>query len=320
MKILIVRFSSIGDIVLTTPIVRCLKMQGEHEVHYIVKSRFKEILDSNPHIDKVWSFDNDISEIIGLLKKESFDHLVDLHRNLRSMRLKMSIGVKSSTFNKLNTQKWLLVNFKWNRMPDLHIVDRYFQAVRSLGIQNDGRGLDFYFNDHLPAVEFNEPFVCLVIGAAHATKQIPTSKAIEICNLSPLPIVLLGGKLEENKSKEIQLKSKAKIIDKVGKLSIAGSAQWINKSSYVITADTGMMHIAAALNKPMAVLWGSTVKDFGMTTYTGKEGLQVSDFEILDLPCRPCSKLGLEKCPRKHFRCMNDISASEVILTMKTQI
>lgn len=318
MKILIVRFSSIGDIVLTTPIVRCLKLQGKFEIHYVVKSSYRELLALNPHIDKIWSFEKDISEITESLKKESFDHIVDLHHNLRSMRLKKQLGVKSSTFPKLNIQKWLLVNLKWNRLPNKHIVDRYFMAVQPIGIQNDGKGLEFYLPEPLPAIEIQKPFLCLVIGAAHFTKQIPAEKAIEICNLSPLPVVLLGGKNERDKAIAIQHKSSGMIINKVGKLSLHESAVWISASDYVITADTGMMHIAAALNKPMAVLWGSTVKDFGMSPYSPEGDLHVSDYEILGLPCRPCSKLGFGKCPKKHFKCMKEISASDVISTMKT--
>jgi ADP-heptose:LPS heptosyltransferase len=146
MKILVIRFSSIGDIVLTSPVVRCIKKQLPHaEVHFLIKPQFKAVVEHNPYIDKIHYLGDSIAETIAQLRAENFDYLIDLHNNLRSLRIKLALsGVKSFSFDKLNFQKWLLVNMHLNRMPEVHIVDRYLHTVQSLGVKNDGAGLDYF--------------------------------------------------------------------------------------------------------------------------------------------------------------------------------
>ena len=213
MKILVIRFSSIGDIVLTTPVVRCLKQQLGAEVHFLTKRNFEKIVLSNPHIDRVFSIEKKTSEVIKLLKTEGYDAVIDLHVNLRSLQVKMALGVRSYSFDKLNFEKLLMTNFKINRLPHAHIVDRYLKTVEPLSVKNDGKGLDFFIpkEDEIDVISdsrFQIPegvspsnfklqtsnYVAFVIGAAHATKRLPTEKIIEICNQIQLPIYLLGGK------------------------------------------------------------------------------------------------------------------------------
>ena len=149
-KVLVIRFSSIGDIVLTTPIVRCIKQQLEGvEVHYLTKDQFKTVLESNPYIDKLICIDkeNDIAGVMKILKAEGYDYIIDLHKNIRTFRVKMKLKVPSFTFNKLNVEKWLLVKLKINILPKVHIVDRYFKAVKSLGVVNDNKGLDYFIDE-----------------------------------------------------------------------------------------------------------------------------------------------------------------------------
>src|SRR5215467_13962290 len=122
MKFLIIRFSSIGDIVLTTPVVRCLKKQlATAEVHYLTKKAFQPILTANPYIDKIHCLEGDLAPVIAALKEEDFDYVIDLHHNFRTVKVKRALGKKVFSFNKLNIDKWLYTNFKWNRMPDRHI-------------------------------------------------------------------------------------------------------------------------------------------------------------------------------------------------------
>src|SRR5690349_8684700 len=146
MKLLIIRFSSIGDIVLTTPVLRCIKQQiPDAEVHYLTKSSFRSVVVHNHYIDKIHFMDNDLKLVINQLKEERFDYVIDLHHNLRTLRVKRALDVPSFSFPKLNIQKWLLVNFKWKSiMPDKSIVERYFETVKELGVKNDGRGLDYF--------------------------------------------------------------------------------------------------------------------------------------------------------------------------------
>ncbi|HOZ86696.1 MAG TPA: glycosyltransferase family 9 protein, partial [Bacteroidia bacterium] len=204
-KILILRFSSIGDIVLTTPVIRCMHEQlPGSEVHFVCKAVFAPVLDGNPYIHQLHTFKEDITELYEDLKTENFDLVVDLHKNLRSFRLKRRLKTKSLSFNKINFRKFLAVNFKMlQSLPDLHIVERYMAAVSSLGVKNDGKGLD-YFPLEKDKVAVSELFpggvanyVVLVVGGSYYTKQIPLSKLKEICDRLNLPVVLLGGKEDQ---------------------------------------------------------------------------------------------------------------------------
>jgi ADP-heptose:LPS heptosyltransferase len=320
LKILIVRFSSIGDIVLTTPIIRCLKRQlKDVEIHYLTKENFKSVLDSNPYIDVLYTIKSDISEAIPALIKENFDYVIDLHRNIRTLKLKLKLGVKSYSYSKLNWEKFLITTFKINKLPTKHIVDRYFETVEKLGVINDNSGLDYYINskdqvniaETLPA-NFLNGYNALVVGGSYFTKQIPTNKLNEICLKSNLPLVLLGGKEDFNIAEMVFNTHQLKTINLCGKLNLNQSASMINQSVKVITSDTGLMHIAAAYKKDIISVWGNTIPEFGMGPYLAGEQSQI--VEVRNLSCRPCSKLGYKKCPKGHFKCMNEIDFSNINL------
>jgi ADP-heptose:LPS heptosyltransferase len=328
LKILIIRFSSIGDIVLTSPVPRNIKKTlSDAEVHFCTKKQFAGIVENNPYIDKVKILEGDLKELIKDLKKEKYDFIVDLHNNLRTRIIKARLGVKSSTFNKLNFEKWLLVNLKVNKMPNIHIVDRYMNTVKELGVTNDEQGLDYFIPDKdeielewLPE-SFRQGYVAFVIGAAHATKRLPVEKMIELCDRINKPIVLLGGKedaengekitkfferIKENITYEeglLELNKKSEVYNACGKFNLNQSASLVKNAKVVFSHDTGLMHIAAAFKKEIISIWGNTTPFFGMYPYKTK-------FTVLEnnkLSCRPCSKIGYKKCPKGHFRCMNDI-------------
>ncbi len=308
MKILIIRFSSIGDIVLTTPVIRCLKQQVEGvEVHYLTKKAFNSLLANNPYIDKIHLLNDKISETVSELEEEKFDYIIDLHNNLRTRLIKLRLNVKAKSFDKLNLKKFLLVNFKINTLPTKHIVDRYLETVSFLGVKNDGQGLDYFFNQEhdltsLLPVSYRQ-YIGLVIGAQHATKRLPVSKLIEICRKLNQPVVLLGGKDDSERGEEICLKSGNLVFNGCGKFSLDESAFLVKNAQQIISHDTGLMHIAAAFDKKIISVWGNTVPEFGMYPYMVTEQ---KIMEVKGLKCRPCSKIGYEKCPLGHFKCMND--------------
>lgn len=328
MKILILRFSSIGDIVLTTPVIRTLKTQLDNaEIHFATKKIYLSILEANPYLSKIHLLENSTSDLIKELKNEKFDFIVDLHNNVRTRQIKLALGVKSKSFQKLNVEKWLKVQLKIDRLPNVHIVDRYMNTVKELGVKMDTLGLDYFIphkdeveNNWLPA-EFQRGYVVYAIGGQHATKRLPLGRMIELCDKINKPIILIGGKedkesaqsivdfferREENQefeSKLTEMNKKAIIFDTCGKLSINQSASIIKNANYVFSHDTGMMHIAAVFQKQLFTIWGNTIPSFGMYPYRTK-------FVILEkqgLGCRPCSKIGFDKCPKGHFDCMNKI-------------
>lgn len=318
MKILIIRFSSIGDVVLTTPIVRCLKQQLQAaEIHFVTKQQFATVLQANPYIDKLHTINNSIFEITALLKKEDYDYIIDLHHNLRTLKLKFVLGKKTFSFPKLNWQKFLIVNFKINKLPPTHIVDRYFETVKPLGITNDNKGLDYFIpekdviiiEDSLPT-QFKNGYYALVVGGSYYTKQIPLNKLIEICAKSSKPLVLLGGKEDALVAEKLHKNFSETTLNLCGKINLNQSASLIQQAEKVITSDTGLMHIAAAFKKDIISLWGNTIPEFGMGPYL--PSAQSKILEVKNLNCRPCSKLGYHQCPKKHFKCMNDIVIEEI--------
>ena len=321
-KFLIIRFSSIGDIILTTPVVRCLRKKfPDAAIHFLTKQSFKGIVASNPYIDKIHTLGDSYDLMLHELKTEEYDYIIDLHHNLRTLRIKRFLKrVKSFSFNKLNVEKFIYTNFKINTLPKKHIVDRNLEAITSLGVVDDGLGLDYFIPDADKIKKDDIPtahmlgYIAIVIGAALATKKMPVHKLKELCAAINYPIILLGGKEDIEEGKAIAAIDDIKIYNACGKFNLNESADIVRGAKLVITHDTGLMHIAAALQKPVISVWGNTVPEFGMYPYYGKTSTQHFDVvQIEKLWCRPCSKIGYDKCPKGHFKCMELIAVNEIV-------
>lgn len=324
MKILLLRFSSIGDIVLTSPVARCLKQQLGAEVHYLTKRAFAAIHAANPHVDCTYSFNKEVTECLPALRREHYDWVIDLHQNLRSGRVKWALHRPARAFRKLNFEKWLLVQTGIDRLPAVHIVDRYLETVRHLGVQYDGQGLDYFIpateEVDIPALSANlKPFnyVVFVIGANHATKQLPAAQIAAVCQEIDRPVVLVGGQADRENGAAIAARLGPAVVNTCGQLSLHQSASVIRQAYKVATHDTGMMHIAAAFRKPIVSIWGNTVPKFGMFPFY-PENLNLNNtMEVGGLPCRPCSKIGFKACPKGHFRCMLDQNLGQIARALK---
>lgn len=311
MKFLIIRFSSIGDIVLTTPVIRCIKQQSQNAtIHFLTKESYYGLVANNPHIDKVIVLNESWEMMIHQLQVEDYDYVIDLHHNLRTWKVKRALGVKSVSFNKLNIQKWLLTTFKINLMPQVHIVDRYLATVKSFGVRNDGKGLDYFIpekdtlqSNDLP-LSHSLGYIGIVIGAALNTKKLPVHQLKKLCAILEYPVILLGGKEDKATGDAIAEGNDIKIYNSCGKFSLNESADIVRNAQLIITHDTGLMHIAAAFKKKTISIWGNTVPAFGMNAYYGDTPIASSEFQINKLHCRPCSKIGYKQCPKNHFKCM----------------
>jgi heptosyltransferase-2 len=324
MKFLIIRFSSIGDIVLTTPVVRCLKQQVPGStIHYVTKYAFRSIVEPNPYIDKVHYFNNDLDALIDELKQENFDYIIDLHHNLRTLKVKRRLRKKAFSFKKLNIEKWIYTNFRLNVMPDIHIVDRYLDTVKSFGVVNDGAGLDYFIPEKHKVSEADIPashhagYIGVVIGAALNTKKMPVEKLRNLCAVIDHPIILLGGKEDVQNGDDIAKADTIKIYNACGKFNLNESADLVRRAKLIITHDTGLMHIAAAFRKPVISIWGNTVPAFGMSAYYGNYPSSDHRFEVAPLYCRPCSKIGYKRCPHGHFKCMKKHNENEIAAKAK---
>jgi len=323
-KFLIIRFSSIGDIVLTSPVIRCLKNQfPEAEIHYLTKKRNFDLVQANPYIDQIHLLEDSLPEIIRKLRDEKFDFIIDLHHNLRSLRVKLSLKARSYSFNKLNIRKLLYTRFKLNYMPEGHIVDRNLETLKPFKIVDDKIGLDHFIppEDEFPIADLPETFkngyIALVLAGTYATKRMPAAKYQRLISETPLPFLLLGGKSERLLADRILEWKTGNVLDFTGKLRINQSASLVKNARLVIANDTGLMHIAAAFHKKILSVWGNTSPELGMFPYLPGEGSEM--LEVTGLSCRPCSKLGYHACPKKHFRCMNDIPENRMIDWVKRE-
>lgn len=320
MKILIIRFSSIGDIVLTSPVIRCVKTQiPDSEVHFLTKSSFNTLVANNPYLDKVhlYSKEDHLSSIIESLKNENYDLVIDLHKNLRTRRIISALRVKKYSFKKLTILKWLFVNFKINLLPNIHIVDRYFKGIKGLGVINDEKGIDYFLEDDSSDILIKHnlqksDYTVLVVGGTYHTKQIPEDVILRIIKRLNSKLVLLGaGKSDESKAQRItQAADNPLVINLCGKLSLDQSAQLLKYANNTITSDTGLMHIASAYNNPIHTIWGNTHTSFGM--YADRTNAKTYEYQV-PLKCNPCSKLGSDKCPKGHHKCMTEQNVVQIV-------
>jgi len=309
MKILVIRFSSMGDIIYTTPVVRCLKKQlAGAEIHFLTKPAFKYIYDNNPYVDKLLLLKPTLAETIKEIETEHYDYIIDLHSNLRTALIKLKTGIKSSTYKKQRLRKWLSLKFNLKLVPPVHLVDRYMKTITFLGVKNDEQPIDYYVRaDHqlselLPS-SHQTNYVVFIIGATHFTKRMPNEKIISLCAAINHPVVLLGGDDVKANGQEIASKL-GHVYNACGITTLDESVFLVSKAKSVLGFDTGLTHIAEAFDKPIASIWGGTAPELlGVQPYKVKDALVAE----IDLPCRPCSKFGLEKCPLGHFKCMNDM-------------
>lgn len=316
-KILIIRLSSMGDIVLTTPIIRALKTAFPNcQIDFLLKAKFESVLSANPYIDNLLLF-SDMGSAKKMLKQNNYDYIIDLHNNLRSFQLKKATKAKSYAFPKANIEKWLMVNFKINYLPKKHIVDRYFEATKSLNLTNDQKGLDFFIDEqnHYAISEnlLNENFMAIAIGAGHTTKQIPLSKLQYLIDSININVILLGDKNDFEKASKLKANKNFQLQNFCGQLNIQQTASVLNQANGIVCGDTGLMHIASALKTPIYSIWGNTIPAFGMYPYLPKNEDLFLIYEVENLPCRPCSKIGFKECPKQHFNCMNNIDYQKLV-------
>lgn len=298
MKILVIRFSAIGDVLLTFPVVEALQHKyPSAEIHFLTKPSNKAVLELLSSKVHPRFLQESLVQTAKQLRGERYDLVIDLHNNLRTFLLQVLLMKGSwKRFRKLNFQKWLFTALKWNALPKVHVVDRYAQAALvnptnvTLAVCDTINGMEL-----LPS-----KYVAWVLGATFSTKQFPLSKLIETIERLDMPIVLLGGEKENPLASSLQAHFPS-LISLVGKTSLAEAASVLSKANVVVTNDTGLMHLAAFYEKPMVCIWGNTVPSFGMYPY---QSAPVFYAQVSDLSCRPCSKIGHNTCPKGHFDCM----------------
>lgn len=325
MKFLVIRFSSIGDIVLASPVFRCLKTQvATAELHLLTKSSFKAVTEANPYIDKFHYLDDSLDILIKQLKNEDYDYVIDLHNNFRSKRIRSALGKESQVIDKLNWQKFVLTNLHINIMPGRHITQRNLDTVKVFGVVDDGKGLDYFIpekgrirEEDLPASHL-AGYIAVVIGASYATKKLPVVKLQELCRSIKYPLILVGGKEDADEGQQVASVDPARIYNACGKFNLNESADLVRRANLVISHDTGLQYIACAFNRKVLAIWGGTSPKLDVEPYYGSaqpremSGLKYENILVPGLSCQPCSKYGTKKCPRGHFKCMRQQDAPDI--------
>lgn len=315
MRLLFIRFSSIGDIVFTTPAIRCAKQQiPGAEIHFLTKPSMKAVTEANPYIDHFHYLDKHLSTTIEDLKKMEFDYIIDLHRNFRTFRIKRALKVPALTYEKLSWQKLLLTKLHWNWMPKRHIADRSLDTLASLGVVNDGKGMDYFVPSTLQLKANDIPsahqagYVAMVIGASYASKKMPVAQLQALCKLIPYPIILVGGKEDTEEGNAVASIDPIRIYNACGKFSLHESALLVQRSKTVVSHDTGFLYIACAFHKKTVAIWGATSPALQVEPYYANQdtasGEMYFNAIVPNLPCQPCSNYGTKKCPQGHFACM----------------
>ena len=314
LKILVVRFSSIGDIILTTPVLRCINSQIDAEIHYLTKASYLGVLDSNPYITKIIFINNDFIQTINELKKENYDVIIDLHNNLRSFILKYKLRIDSYTVSKHNIKRQILIHFGIDLLGN-HIVDRYFKTVEKLQVYNDNSGVDYFVNNETDVnYNVNQDYVAWCIGATHNQKKLSVNQIQSVADKITIPIVLLGGDNDREDAERIIRETESnRVFSFCGDLSINQSAYLIKNSKLLLTNDTGMMHIGASFDIPVVSFWGCTKPSLGFSPYMMKN----KDLKIVSkMSKKPCSKHG-SYCQFSKDGCIKSITPETIYESIK---
>lgn len=319
-KLLIIRLSSLGDILLTTPLIRSIKNKYPSIIiDFIVREEFKDAVENNVHLDNVFVFsrENPNADLIESLRQKNYDMVVDLQNNLRSNRLRKNLSARQVKFKKPHVSKFLLVNTKLNFLKEAkQITERYAECLGEDIL--DDSGLDFFIPDGITSsLDDDGKYIGLCPGAQHFTKKWPEEYFVELGNeliKSGYRVVLIGGNSDRLICTKLQFKIENS-IDLSNENKLYQTAADMKKCSAIVCNDSGLMHLASALQIPLIALFGSTVMEFGFTPYLAESIVLEND----SLSCRPCSHVGKSECPKDHFNCMKKIKP-EIVLENITEL
>ncbi len=334
-KILIIRFSSLGDVILASPLIRVLRQAyPEARIDFAVKSEFSDVLRFNQNLSTILELGSPLREELRALairvRSIGYDLILDIHNSLRSRYLRLSARARAvNVVNKRILARLALVNLKRNfYRGTVSVPERYLETVKRYGVSDDGAGLEVevpgetaeavramlgkYELDRYPTV------VGLVPMAKHFTKQWPSERFVEFgvqfARRNKSKIILFGPREGTDTCGDIAQMINAEVgstaaVSLAGMLSILEVAAALDHCTLVVSNDSGLMHLAAARKRKVVAVFGSTVKEFGFFPY-GTESIVL---ERNGLSCRPCSHIGLERCPKGHFRCMKEIQAADAV-------
>ncbi len=322
-NILLVRFSSIGDLILTTPLLRAIRTRHPAaRMTFVVREDLADTLRFNPRIDRLvtWRHGTPLGPLVAELRGEAWTHRLDLHGSLRSRQLALRIGGHWDGYPKHRLRRAVLIATR-RRMGGAigPVAERYFAAARDLDVRPDGGPAEFFTSSDAErevAVRLEEHgigrtrrLVALVPGAAHFTKRWPDEHWCElVARIAPTnDVMILGGWAERAIARRMVAAGGAAAISLAGELSLVGSGAALRRADVAVAGDTGLMHMAGAVGTPVVALYGPGVEEFGFFPYN-------TPSRVLQQPlrCRPCSAHGSARCPLGHHRCLVDTTPEAV--------
>lgn len=322
-KIAIIRLSAIGDIILTTPVIRAVKMKfPDAEIHFITKKQNASLVQHNPHLSKVIAFDSketSLKELLKQVQSERYDWFIDIHKNLRSRVLRWFGNAReTSTYQKGYWRRFLLLKFRYRvKKPVVPIIEKYFVALKKYGITYDNQGTEVFTteNDQQKVASLlqgikGQPFVTICPGASFKTKQWKESGFREVAKYflaQNKQVVFLGGPTDVEICERLAKETGG--ISVAGKLKLLESAALLQQSELAITNDSGMLHLAQSQKTPVVAIFGPTSEEWGFFPLQYKSKV----VEKKDLACRPCHSKGSDTCPKGHFKCMNELEVEDVV-------
>lgn len=333
-KILVFRLSSIGDIILTTALLRCLRNKyPEQQIDFLVKKQFADILKCVPFVSNVIVLDSkkgfsELRAIRNQLKQEHYDVVLDIHKNWRSMFVCNTIGANQVfRFNKHVFRRWILTTFHKDIYKEVRPVYlRFVDVAKEIGVETDGKFSELVVPTEIQIAtdiilqqkgfDISKPAIALCPGASFKNKQWQPEKFAAlakqiVCELH-YQVVLLGGKSEIPLCEIIQ-KEEPTVVSFAGELDLSQSIAAFNRVQATVVNDTGMLHASEALGVPVVGIYGATARQFGYFPILPSS--RVAQIENLD--CRPCTKMGKNTCPKGHFKCMQDLSVEYVFSLLK---
>jgi heptosyltransferase-2 len=301
-NILIIRLSSLGDIILTEPVVRAVREKyPDAVIDFLVKEQFADIV----------AFFEGISNIIHYSDEAvmmEYDHVIDLHNVLRTMRIRQKFGRNVTSVKKRGFRRKILVHLHWNllrNVPD--VIGRYFETVKPLGITDNGSAPRLMIEQ-----SSKSNVIAICPGAKHWNKRwLPDYFAKTAAALIDLGYVieLHGSSDERELAESIRLRSGIEAVrNRCGEFGFKELARHLSSCSLAITNDSGLMHLASAAGTPVVSIFGPTVREFGFFPRSPRSVVLEADVD-----CRPCTTIGREDCPKGHFNCMKLITPDQVI-------
>lgn len=329
-KVLIIRFSSFGDIVQCSSVVdQISRRYPAAKIDWVTRSEFAGLVSLNAGIDYVWSFQKNLglSGLFGLalkLRRENYDYVYDAHNNLRSKVLSLFLRTNFSHFPDWLTRpkdrfkRILLFTFRINKFPwPFKGIDSYLTPLKKWGVDKPLTNELVHWK--FPAIESPEKqeliveaenAVVLVPSAAWEMKRWPLDHWKKLIGLMPeQKFIVLGGK-EDTFCEELKAIAPDHVLNLAGKLSLIESCTLIKHCRLVVSADTGLLHVADVLGKKGIALIGPTA--FGFTSSPAITTMEVS------LPCRPCTKDGRGTCSQDVYqKCLVDITPASVAKSIR---